>query len=147
MDFMHDALYCGRRLRTLNMIEESWVHRFLRRGVLTRLIDCYGAPDAIRLDNGLEMVSQAFTEWAVAKGIAIRDIQPGKPNQNAFIKHFNRTYRTEVLDIDLFANLEQVHVITDQRLVDYNEYRPREALGGIPPIQFMPRLNLAPNID
>ncbi|MNT49888.1 Beta-lactamase superfamily domain protein [compost metagenome] len=29
-------------------------------------------------------------------------------------------------------------------LVDYNEYRPHESLGGLPPAQFMPRLTLAP---
>jgi hypothetical protein len=51
--------------------------------LLSRLLDCYGAPDAIRLDNGPELVSQAFTEWAAAKGIAVQYMQPGKPNQNA----------------------------------------------------------------
>jgi len=154
---MHDALYCGRRFRTLNVIDEANREclaievgtsipsaRLIR--VLSRLIDCYGTPDAIRLDNGPEMVSEAFTEWAAAKGIAVRYIQPGKPNQNAFIERFNRTYRTEVLDAHLFANLEQVQAITEQWLVDYNEYRPHEALGGIPPVQFMPRLTHAPNL-
>jgi putative transposase len=98
------------------------------------------------LDNGPELVSQAFTEWAAARGIAIRYIQPGKPNQNAFIERFNRTYRTEVLDAHLFANLEQVQAIIDQWLVDYNEYRPHGSLGGVPPVQFMPRLTSAPNL-
>lgn len=70
--------------------------RLLR--VLSGLIDCYGSPDAIRLDNGPEMASEAFTEGAGAKGIAIRYIQLGKANQNAFIERFNRTYRTAVLD-------------------------------------------------
>ena len=37
--------------------------------VLSRLIDCYRLPDAIRLDNGLEMISDAFAEWAAAKSI------------------------------------------------------------------------------
>lgn len=106
----------------------------------------YGAPNAIRLDNGPELVSQMFTEWAAAKSIAIQYIQPGKPNQNAFIERFNRTYRTEVLDAYLFTNLEQVQTITDQWLVDYNEYRPHEALGNIPPVQFMPRLTRVPNL-
>lgn len=90
------------------------------------------------------MISEAFTEWAAAKGISIRYIQPGKPNQNAFIERFNRTYRTEVLDAHLFANLEQVQAITDRWLVDYNEYRPHESLGGLPPVHFMPRLTLVP---
>lgn len=152
---MHDALYCGRRFRTLNVIDEANREclaieagmsipsaRLIR--VLSSLIDCYGAPDAIRLDNGPVMISEAFTEWAAAKGISIRYIQPGKPNQNAFIERFNRTYRTEVLDAHLFANLEQVQAITDRWLVDYKEYRPHESLGGLPPVHFMPRLTLAP---
>lgn len=107
---------------------------------------CRSHAPAIRLDNGPELVSGAFTEWAASKGIAIRYIQPGKPNQNAFIERFNRTYRTEVLDAHLFAALEQVQAITSQWLLDYNEYRPHEALGGVPPVLFMPRLTLAPNL-
>lgn len=157
LDFMHDALYCGRRFRTLNVIDEANREcltieigtsipsaRLIR--ILSRLVDYYGAPDAIRLDNGPELISGTFTEWAASKGIAIRYIQPGKPNQNAFIERFNRTYRTEVLDAHLFANLEQVQSITNQWLIDYNEYRPHESLGGLPPVQFMPRLTLAPNL-
>lgn len=113
---------------------------------LIRLINCYGAPEAIRLDNGPEMVSLAFTEWAAARGITVRYIQPGKPNQNAFIERFNKTCRTEVLDAHLFANLQQVQAITEQWLVDYNEYRPHESLGDLPPVQFMPRITLAPKL-
>ncbi|SDX58726.1 putative transposase [Nitrosomonas oligotropha] len=90
LDFMHDTLYCGRRFRTLNVIDEANRERLaIEIGtsipsmrlirVLSRLIDCYGAPNAIRLDNGPELVSQMFTEWAASKSIAIRYIQPGKP--------------------------------------------------------------------
>ncbi|MGE8567064.1 MAG: integrase core domain-containing protein [Achromobacter sp.] len=156
LDFMHDALYCGRRFRTLNVIDEANREclaievgmsipsaRLVR--ILSRLVDCYGPPDAIRLDNGPEMISEAFTELAAAKGISIRYIQLGKPNQNAFIKRFKRTYRTEVLDAHLFANLERVQAITDRWLANYNKYRPHESLGGLPPVQFLPRLTLAPN--
>ena len=148
LDFMHDTLYCGRRFRTLNVIDEANREclavevgtsipsaRLIR--VLSRLLDCYGTPDAIRMDNGPEMVSLAFTEWAQSKGIAMRYIQPGKPNQNAFIERFNRTYRNEVLDAHVFINLQQVQAITDQWLVDYNDYRPHESLGGVPPTQYV----------
>jgi len=157
LDFMHDALYCGRPFRTLNVIDEAnreclaievgtsiTSARLIR--VLSRLVDCYGVPQAIRMDNGPEFVSLAFTQWAAAKSIAVRYIQPGKPNQNAFIERFNRTYRTEVLNAHLFANLKQVQAITDRWLLDYNEYRTHEALGGLPPVQFMPSLTLAPNV-
>ena len=51
-----------------------------------------------------------------------------------------------MLDAHLFANLEQVQAITDQWLVDYNEYRPHEALGGVPPAQYTPRFTQAPNL-
>ncbi|WP_100123435.1 integrase core domain-containing protein [Snodgrassella alvi] len=40
-------------------------------------------------------------------------MQAGSPYQNGYIKRFNRTYRTEVLDLYLFNNLEQARKVTD----------------------------------
>ncbi len=37
-------------------------------------------------------------QWAKVHGMAVQYIQPGKPNQNAYIERFNRIYREEVLD-------------------------------------------------
>lgn len=155
LDFMHDSLYCGKTFRTLNVIDEANREclaidigtsipstRLIR--TLERLIDYYGKPQAIRLDNGPEMTSQQFMDWAQTQDIHIRYIQPGKPNQNAFIERFNRTYRDEVLDAYLFDNIRQVQEITEQWLYEYNENRPHESLGNIPPTQFMPRLTTAP---
>ena len=110
---------------------------------LSRLVDWYGKPDSIRLDNGPEMTSQLFIEWAAAKGIALRFIEPGQPNQNAYIERFNRTYRNEVLDAYLFKSIEQVQHITEEWLLEYNERRPHDALGGLPPRQFLPRITTA----
>lgn len=147
LDFMHDALYDGRRFRTLNVIDEANrealaievgtsipARRLIR--TISRLIDWYGTPDSIRLDNGPEMTSQDFTEWAAAKGIALRFIEPGEPNQNAYIERFNRTYREEVLDQYLFARLDDVREATWHFLIDYNEHRPHDALGGMTPAKF-----------
>lgn len=103
LDFVHDALYDGRRFRVLNVIDESnrqalavepgfsiSAARLIR--VMNRLVDYYGLPDAIRCDNGTEMSGHAFGQWAQDRGVQLMFIQPGKPHQNAFAERFNRTF-------------------------------------------------------
>ena len=85
------------------------------------------------------MTRQDITEWAVAMGIALRFIELGEPNLNAYIERFNRTYRTAVLHAYLFRSIEQVQHITTEWLLEYNEQRPQYAQGGLPARQFMPR--------
>ncbi len=75
-------------------------------------------------------------DWGWRMNIAIRYIQPGKPNQNAFIERFNRTYREEVLSSYLFEDLDQIREITHDWLIAYNERRPHNTLGGLPPTVF-----------
>ncbi|WKB50821.1 IS3 family transposase [Eleftheria terrae] len=151
LDFMHDVLYDGRRFRTLNVIDEAnrealaievsqSIPSTLLIRTLDRLIEWYGPPKSIRMDNGPEMTSHDFVKWAQRNGIALNYIEPGEPNQNAYIERFNKTYRTEVLDAYLFSSIEQVKAITEEWITQYNEYRPHDSLGGIPPRQFMPRL-------
>jgi len=150
MDFMHDAMYDGRTFRTLNVIDEGNREalrvecgksipsaRVVR--VMEQLVEVYGKPDAIRLDNGPEFTADKFTDWAERNRIKLLYIEPGKPNQNAFVERFNRTFRDEVLDAHLFNRLGDVQRIADEWLTDYNEYRPHESLGDVPPVQFMPR--------
>ena len=52
-------------------------------------------PQVLRTDNGPEFLGEDFVQWAKGQGMAIQYIQPGKPNQNAFIERFNRTFREE----------------------------------------------------
>jgi putative transposase len=73
---------------------------------------------------GRELTSSAFTEWCERHGIELRFIQPGKPDQNAFIERFNKTYRDEVLDAYVFESVEEVREITESWLHEYNEVRP-----------------------
>ncbi len=72
-----------------------------------------GYPEKIRLDNGQEMTSVALADWAEEHGVLLDFIEPSKPTQNSFIERFNRTYRTEVLDLYLFSRLSEAREITE----------------------------------
>jgi putative transposase len=150
LDFMHDALYGGRRFRTFNVLDEANrealgievgtsipASRVVR--VLDQLVEVYGRPAAVRLDNGPELLAATFTEWCRTNRVEARFIQPGKPDQNAFIERFNRTYREEVLDAYVFDSISEVQQLTDEWLRSYNEERPHRALGRRPPTHFLPR--------
>ena len=88
---------------------------------LDNLAQFKGYPKSIRTDNGPEFVSKTFKIWAIKNEY----IQPGKPAQNPYIERFNRTYREDVLDINLN--------ITNNLLKIYNEERPHESLGNLTP--------------
>jgi putative transposase len=150
IDFMADALYGGRWFRTFNVIDEGNRQalgievatsipsaRVIR--VLEQLIEMHGKPQALRADNGAEFTSIAFTEWCEEQQIQLWFIEPGKPDQNAFIERFNRTYREEVLDAHLFDSLDQVREVTELWIPEYNQERPHDSLGCVPPLTFMPR--------
>jgi putative transposase len=155
LDFMADALYDGRPFRALTVIDEGNREalaieigtsipsaRVIR--VLDELVRLYGRPARVRVDNGPELVAEAFVEWCTAQRIGLGYIQPGKPDQNAFIERFNRTYREEVLDTHLFESLGQVRAITEAWLAIYNTERPHDSLGQVPPLTFLPRPESVP---
>ena len=104
-----------------------------------------GKPDAIRVDNGPEYMSQGFASWCREKGVKLNSIQPGKPNRNAYIERFNRTFRHEVLDAYVFESLRQVREITRHWITEYNEERPHDSLGRIPPAMFRRQIDNARN--
>lgn len=86
------------------------------------------------------MLAQVFTDWCEENNIELIYIQPGKPNQNAYIERFNRSYRTEVLDCYLFTSLSEVRDLSAAWLISYNEERPHDSLGRIPPAEFRRRI-------
>lgn len=151
MDFMHDALEDGRSFRLFNVIDD-----FNREGLgieadfslpgervtrtLERIIEWRGKPLAIRCDNGPEYISAAVIGWAEKQGIRLEYIQPGQPQQNAYIERFNRTVRYAWLSQYLFETIDEVKEFATQWLRSYNNERPNMVLGGITPMQ---RLALA----
>lgn len=151
LDFMRDTMYDGRPFRTLNVIDEG--NRQLLRiecgtsipsvrlvRVMEQLVEVYGLPEAIRMDNGPEMTAELFIDWAERNGVKLLFIQPGKPNQNAFVERFNRSFREEVLNANLFNSISEIQNAADEWMMDYNEYRPHESLGNVPPLVYMPRV-------
>ncbi|EIX9081763.1 IS3 family transposase [Klebsiella aerogenes] len=147
IEFMHDALVCGRRFRTFNVVDD-----FNREAlaieidlnipaqrviwVLDRIVANRGYPLKMWMDNGPELVSLALAQWAEEHGVMLEFIKPGKPTQNAFIERFNRTYRTEILDFYLFRTLYEVREITERWLMEYNNERPHESLNNLTPEEY-----------
>lgn len=146
MDFMHDQLSDGRSYRLFNVIDD-----FNREGLgievdfslpaervirsLEWIIEWRGEPDAIRCDNGPEYISGQLMAWAKERGIAIEYIQPGKPQQNAYVERYNRTVRYDWLEQYLFDTIAEVQDYATRWLWTYNHERPNMALGGITPKQ------------
>lgn len=100
-----------------------------------KVIEWRGKPKVIRCDNGPEYISGALLGWAERQGIRIEHIQPGKPQQNAYVERYNRTVRYAWLARTLFDSIEQVQDKATRWLWTYNHERPNMALGGITPMQ------------
>jgi len=146
MDFMHDQLADGRSIRLFNVIDD-----FNREGLgievdfslpsdrvirsLDRIIEWRGTPNAIRCDNGPEYISAVTLAWAARRGIRIDFIQPGQPQQNAYVERYNRTVRYDWLAHHLFETLDEIQDFATRWLWTYNHDRPNMALGGITPKQ------------
>lgn len=153
LDFMHDTLYCGKRFRTLNVIDEGTreclaievdtslpAERVVR--VLEQLERDCGLPKQIRLDNGPELISATLTDWCEENSVELCHIQPGKPTQNGFVERFNGSFRREFLNVYLFESVRQVQEMAWHWRIDYNEERPHDSLGGLPPSIYRQTLEL-----
>lgn len=153
VDFMHDALVCGRRFRTFNVVDD-----FNREALsieidlnlpALRVVRVLDRIAAIRLCYAWimrpEFISLALAEWAEQHAVKLEFIQPGKPTQNAFIERFNRTYRTEILDFYLFRTLNEAREITERWVSEYNCERPHESLNNMTPEEYRQHNHLAGN--
>jgi len=102
---------------------------------LDQIIEWQGKPLAIRSDNGPEYISSTLTNWAVRLGIRLDYIQPGNPQQNAYIERYNRTVLYDWLSHYLFESIGEVQDYATDWMWTYNHERPNMALGGITPKQ------------
>lgn len=151
MDFVFDRVAGGRLIKCLVIVDDATheavaiVPEHSMGGThLVRVLDqiCAqrGQPAVIRTDNGTEFTSKAMLNWAHRNAVALRLIEPGKPNQNAYVESFNGRFRDECLNENWFISLPHAQVLIRDWLREYNEERPKPALRGLTPANYARQL-------
>lgn len=95
---------------------------------LDALVRLYGKPASIVSDNGTKFTSRAILGLANRNGIAWHYIDPGKPQQNAYIESFNGSLRDELLNEEIFDSLADARRKLALWRYDYNNVRPHSSL-------------------
>lgn len=139
-DFVHDTCGNGQQFKALT-VKDEWTRECFAIEVapsidaqrvitvLERLFAQYGAPAALRSDNGPEFIARALKIWAALNHSETVTIEPGKPWQNGSAESFNGTFRAECLDREWFANLREAKIVIEQWRWEYNTQRPHSSLG------------------
>jgi len=151
MDFVFDRTADGRVIKSLTVVDDAThesvaivPERAIGGHALTRILDRLaverGLPQAIRTDNGNEFCGRAMLTWAHARGVRLFLIEPGKPNQNAYIESFNGRLRDECLNEHWFVSLAHAKMTIEAWRREYNEERPKKALGGLTPSAYARQL-------
>lgn len=151
MDFVFDRTAEGKVVKCLTLIDDAThealaivAERAIGGEPLTRILERIGLqrglPKIIRTDNGKEFCGRAMLTWAHRRGVSLRQIQPGKPNQNAYIESFNGRFRDECLNEHWFMNLAHAKAIIETWRREYNEDRPKKSLGGLTPAAYAQQL-------
>ncbi|RRN53454.1 IS3 family transposase, partial [Pseudoxanthomonas sp. SGNA-20] len=131
MDFVFDRTADGRVIKCLTIVDDATheavaieVERAISglgvTRVLERLARSRGLPQVIRTDNGKEFCGKAMVTWAHARGVQLRLIQPGKPNQNAYVESFNGRLRDECLNEHWFTHLLHARTVIETWRREYN---------------------------
>lgn len=151
MDFVFDRTAEGRTIKCLTVVDDATheavaivPERAIGGHALTRILDRLavqrGLPQAIRTDNGREFCGLAMLAWAHTRGVRLFLIQPGRPNQNAYIESFNGRLRDECLNEHWFVSLAHAKAVIETWRCEYNEQRPKKALGGLTPSAYARQL-------
>ena len=151
MDFVFDRTADGRVIKCLTIVDDATheavaieVERAISglgvARVLDRLALSRGLPQVIRTDNGKELCGKAMVTWAHERGVQLRLIKPGKPNQNAYVESFNGRLRDECLNEHWFTHLLHARTTIENWRREYNDERPKEALSGLTPAAYAQQL-------
>jgi putative transposase len=151
MDFVSDALYDGRKFRSLTVVDNySRQCLAIRVGqslkgsdvvaVLTHLKKGHGiVPRRIQTDNGSEFQSKEMDRWAYENNVTMDYSRPGRPTDNPFVESFNGSFRDECLNAHWFLSLEDAAEKIEAWRREYNEYRPHSSIDNLTPMEFVAR--------
>lgn len=110
------------------------------RPVLERAFHDYGLPEVIRSDNGAPFAATGVTgltklsAWWIKLGVHPERIKPGRPQENGRLERFHATLEEAIKPASPNRAAQQRRFDAFRR--DYNEERPHQALGQIPPASF-----------
>lgn len=110
MGFVSDALFDGRRLRALTLLDvftrealaievDKGIIGEQVAAILDTVLAARPAPQRIRVDNGLGFVSNALDHWAYEHGMTVDFSRPGRPIDNAVVESINGRFREEYLNV------------------------------------------------
>ena len=147
MDVVADALFDGRRLRALTVVDNHTCESLAITvgaslkgedvvNILLRITAQRGRPQTIKVDNGSEFISKAMDRWAYEHRVELDFSRPGKPTDNAKIESFNGRFRAECLNAHWFLSLADAQRKIEAWRQYYNETRPHSALGWATPAEF-----------
>ncbi|WP_108814791.1 IS3 family transposase [Xanthomonas fragariae] len=159
MDFVFDRTAEGRVIKCLVIVDDATheavvieVERAISghgvTRVLDRLADSRGLPQVIHTEReacprgttARSFCGRAMVAWAHARGVQLRLIQPGKPNQNAYVESFNGRLGDECLNEHWFPTLLHARTEIERWRREYNEDRPKKAIGGMTPAAYAQHL-------
>ena len=117
MDFVADALFDGRKLRMLTVVD-NYTRECLAIDVgqslkgedvvrtLNTIVEQRGLPATIKTDNGSEFIGKGMDRWAYERNVEMDFSRPGKPTDNAKVESFNGRLRQECLNANWFLSLD-----------------------------------------
>lgn len=147
MDFVSDALFDGRRFRTLPIIDvftreclNITVDQSIRGehvvNALEKIAQQRGTPKQIRCDNGPEFISRVLDKWCYEKGIELDFSRKGRPTDNAHVESFNGKFRDECLSFHWFMSFDDARRKIEAWRWEYNDRRPHYFLNFNTPSEF-----------
>jgi putative transposase len=147
MDFLRDTLASGRVIRVFTTVDDCTREALALAvdtsfpgvrvvAVLDGIAAARGYPRQLICDNGPEFIAKDVVGWALQHGVELVHIEPGKPNQNAFVESFNGRVRDECLNQHWFLSLTDARRTLASYQQLYNTGRRHGAHGNLTPTEF-----------